>query len=370
MKVTFKSSIADIPAQDWNRLAGATNPFLSYAFLSALETSGSATPETGWTPHHVLLIDKGTIVGAAPLYVKVHSQGEYVFDHGWADAFHQAGGKYYPKLLSAIPFTPVPGRKLLGDYPDALATAMAEEARRLNLSSAHILFIGESEKNVLEAKGFLIRTGQQFHWQNIGYKDFDDFLSGLKSAKRKTIRKERKAIVDAGIEVAFLDGPDITASHWDLFYACYLETCMKRWGQAYLNRSFFTMIGQNMPQNLMLVLARRDGQDIAGALHVKGTDTLFGRYWGCLEHHDFLHFELCYYRALDYAIHNKLKSVEAGAQGGHKLYRGYTPVKTYSAHWIEHRGFREAVENYLRQERAAVDQDIEGLAKLTPFKKG
>lgn len=370
MKVSFKPSIADIPAQEWNRLAGNKSPFLSHVFLECLENSGSASPATGWTPHHAVHdTDDGTILGIAPLYVKGHSKGEYVFDHQWAQAFQDAGGQYYPKLLSAIPFTPVPAPKLLGPDKATLAQAIKQEAKRMNLSSAHVLFSTTNETKILKTAGYLIRTGQQFHWQNEGYNRFEDFLETLKSAKRKTIKKERRAVKDAGVEITFVEGKDITEGLWDLFYDCYLTTCLKRWGEIYLTRTFFSLIGKNMPENLMLVVARRAGRNIAGALHVKGKDTLFGRYWGTLEPQDFLHFELCYYRALDYAIENELKSVEAGAQGGHKLFRGYTPVKTYSAHWIEHEGLRHAVADYLRQERVMVDEDIAALAKLVPFKK-
>ncbi len=370
MTVSFKPSIANIPEADWDRLNSSQNPFLRYAFLKALEDSGSVAANAGWQPHHAVLEDaKGQITGACPLYIKSHSMGEYVFDHAWAEAYKAAGGHYYPKLLSAIPFTPVTCEKILGLDKQEILLAITEETKRLGLSSAHLLFLTRDEIKAAKAQGYLIRHDQQFHWQNDGYASFDDFLGALTSQKRKTIKKERAAVRASGLEIKNLEGAEISEGDWELFYRFYLETCMKRWGQPYLTPEFFTRIGQTMPENLMLTLASRGGTAIAGALHIKGAGALYGRYWGALEYHKFLHFELCYYQAIDYAIAGGLATVEAGAQGGHKLFRGYKPAKTSSAHWIVHEGFRKGVRDFLSQERKAVDLHIEGLEKLTPFKK-
>ena len=370
MTVSFKPSISEIPANDWDQLNRGRNPFLKHAFLKALEVTGSVSPEAGWRPHHaVLMDDKGRLAGVCPLYIKSHSMGEYVFDQAWAQAFEAAGGRYYPKLLSAIPFTPVTCAKILGSAPGEILRAIAAETEKLDLSSAHLLFLTKEEIKAAKAQGYLIRTDQQFHWNNEGYQSFDDFLGHLTSQKRKTIKKERAAIRAGGLEITFVEGAEISKDDWSRFYRFYLETCMKRWGRPYLTQEFFSLIGTTMPENLMLILALRDGTPIAGALHIKGGDTLYGRYWGAVEYHDFLHFELCYYQAIDYAIANRLKAIEAGAQGGHKLFRGYKPAKTSSAHWIVHQGLRDGVGDFLRQERKAVDQQIEGLQKLAPFKE-
>lgn len=370
MTVSFKPGISDIPANHWDRLNSSRNPFLKHAFLKALEDSGSVSRAAGWRPHHAVLTgDNGRPAGVCPLYIKSHSMGEYVFDQGWAEAYQAAGGRYYPKLLSAIPFTPVTCAKILGRDPGEILRAIAAETEKLGLSSAHLLFLTKAEIKEAKAQGYLIRTDQQFHWRNEGYQSFDDFLGRLTSQKRKTIKKERAAIRASGLEITFAEGAEISEDDWARFYQFYLKTCTKRWGRPYLNQEFFSLIGAAMPENLMLVLALRDGAPIAGALHIKGGETLYGRYWGALEYHDFLHFELCYYRAIDYAIANRLKAIEAGAQGGHKLFRGYLPAKTSSAHWIVHRGLRDSVRDFLRRERRAVDQQIEGLQKLAPFRK-
>ena len=373
MTITFKSSISDIPESDWDRLNPSQNPFLKHAFLRALEASGSVARDAGWQPHHATLEDRsGHLIGACPLYIKSHSMGEYVFDHAWAEAFQAAGGRYYPKLLSAIPFTPVTTPKILGEKPQEIMEileAISAETERLLLSSAHLLFLTKDEIKAAKEAGYLIRHDQQFHWQNAGYASFDDFLGALTSQKRKTIKKERAAVKASGLEINNLEGSEISEADWVRFYQFYLETCMKRWGQPYLTQEFFIEIGKTMPENLMLTLASKGGTPIAGALHIKGDNALYGRYWGALEHHDFLHFEVCYYQAIDYAIAHDFATVEAGAQGGHKLTRGYKPAKTSSAHWIVHEGFRNGVKEFLSRERKAVDKNIAGLEKLTPFKK-
>ena len=359
-------------AAQWDALAGTDNPFLSHAFLSALEESGSATARTGWQPVPILINgEDGVLAAAMPAYAKSHSQGEYVFDHAWADAFEQAGGDYYPKLQIAVPFTPVPGRRLLVRDP-ALAPpliAAAEAVVRNNgLSSAHATFIDEAEVPLFEQAGWLIRIDRQFHWHNEGFAAFDDFLASLASRKRKAIRKERAAALE-GLTVRHLTGAEITEAHWDAFWTFYQDTGARKWGQPYLTRSFFSLLGERMADRLLLVFAERDGRPIAGALNLIGGDTLYGRYWGAVEEVPHLHFEICYYQAIDFAIGHGLARVEAGAQGGHKLARGYRPVPTFSAHFIANPGFRDAVARYLETERRAVAEDIEELAEMTPFKR-
>ena len=359
--------------EEWDRCAGSGNPFLTHAFLSILESSSSATAEAGWQPLPIAIDDAdGALAGVAPAYVKSHSQGEYVFDHGWADAWSRAGGQYYPKLLIAVPFTPVPGPRLLTDddrVAQGLIAAAEAIVARHGLSSAHATFLEPRDITRFRAAGWLIREGSQFHWANAGYGCFDDFLASLSSRKRKAIRKER-AMAQAGLEIVTLSGEAISEAHWDAFWRFYQDTGARKWGRPYLTRSFFTLLGQAMPDKVLLVLALRDGRPVAGALNLIGADALYGRYWGCNEDIPFLHFELCYYQAIDFAIANGLARVEAGAQGEHKLARGYGPVPTWSAHYIADAGFRAAVAEFVERERRAVEQEIAFLGEMTPFRKG
>ena len=377
--VTVKAvdDIGRIDAAEWDACAGGDNPFLSHAFLKALEESGSVCAETGWAPYHVAVEDAdGTLRAAAPLYVKSHSMGEYTFDYGWANAFERAGGRYYPKLQLAVPFTPVTGPRLLArndaDRETNRELALAgcvEVARQLEVSSLHITFLTEEEWRQCGASGLLRRTGEQFHWLNKGYAAFDDFLADLTSRKRKQIRRERREIHEnPDIDVQVLTGDDLGEEHWDAFFAFYMNTGSRKWGRPYLNRRFFSLVGETMADRVALVMASRDGRYIAGALNFIGGDTLYGRNWGCREDHRFLHFEACYYQAIQFAIERGLKRVEAGAQGPHKLARGYLPVHTYSAHWIREPRFRDAVERYLVHEREQVDEDISYLATHSPFR--
>ncbi|MEJ7934447.1 GNAT family N-acetyltransferase [Sphingobium sp. AN558] len=366
------AGVADVPRAQWDACAGDANPFVGWDFLTALEKSGSVGPGTGWQALP-LLIDgaDGQVAAAAPLYAKTHSQGEYVFDHGWADAWERAGGRYYPKLQIASPFSPVPGpRLLLRD--DALAPALIGGVEALvernQLSSAHASFIEAGQVPLFEAAGWLIREDSQFHWTNRGYRDFRDFLGQLSSAKRKTIRKERARAVE-GLEIVHLTGAALTEAHWDAFWHFYQDTGMRKWGQPYLTRAFFSLLGESMGDKILLILALRDGRPIAGALNMIGREALYGRYWGCSEEVPNLHFELCYYQAIDVAIALGLGRVEAGAQGSHKLARGYAPEPTWSAHHIPNPGFRRAVAGFLEAERACVQNDREWLAERTPFKK-
>ncbi len=379
-KAKIITSLRDVPADDWNRVANpsglAFDPFLTWEFLEALEASGAARPETGWSPCHVLIEGpEGRLIAAMPLYAKTHSQGEFVFDHSWADAYERAGGEYFPKLLGAVPFTPVTGRRLLcAPGPDqdrlqnALLSAAIQVAAQNDFSSLHINFVDPRTASRLNETGLLIRTDQQFHWTNEGYESFDDFLAALSSAKRKNLRKER-AKAQAGLTFEHLTGTDITDAHWDAFFEFYMDTGARKWGYPYLNRETFTLLGERLSDHILLILAYEDDQPIAGALNLIGSETLYGRYWGCMDPRPFLHFETCYYQAIDYAIANDLKTVEAGAQGGHKLARGYAPVTTHSAHWIAHKGLREAIDHYLERERDAVEHEAEFLRKRTPFKK-
>jgi hypothetical protein len=370
-------SMAAIDREDWDACAGPDNPFVSHAFLEALEESGSATAKTGWAPYHLVIEDNdGRLIGGAPMYVKSHSQGEYIFDHAWAHAYEQAGGAYYPKLLIAVPFTPATGPRLLvrpGEdsiqVGSNLLAGALEAARQTKVSSLNINFPTEGEWHRLGEAGFLRRTGEQFHWLNAGYETFDDFLAALSSRKRKAIRRERRGATATGLEIETITGGAIREDHWDAFFGFYMDTGRRKWGRPYLTRKFFSIIGETMPGNVVLILAKREGTYIAGALNFTGSDTLFGRYWGCAEDHPFLHFEVCYYRAIDYAIEHGLARVEAGAQGPHKLSRGYLPTHTYSAHWIRDKGFRDAVTDYLKRERFAVDHDIDMLDAFSPFKK-
>ncbi len=374
-------TLAAVDPLQWDTCALAPgaggNPFLSYRFLKALEDSKSVGRRTGWQPQYLLAEEPGgDLLGAVPLYVKGHSQGEYVFDHGWAQAFERAGGRYYPKLQAAIPFTPVPGPRLFarpgpyaGDVRDALIDMMAKIAGDNDISSVHVTFCTEAEWKRFGDRKWLLRLGQQFHWHNQGYRSFDDFLAALSSRKRKAIRKEREAVRREGLTMTALSGPDIRPEHWDAFFAFYMDTGGRKWGTPYLTRAFFDILGSTMADKVVLVMAEADGRPVGGALNLKGDDTLYGRYWGCLESHAFLHFEACYYQAIDYAIDHGLQRVEAGAQGDHKIQRGYLPVPTYSAHWIPDPSFRRAVADYLGRERLAVEQEIEGLMQYSPFRK-
>ncbi len=378
-QLSIAKGLADVDKSAWNAVAnppGARyDPFLNWEFLEALERSGDVSPQTGWSPNHLLISGPdGRLRAAMPLYAKTHSQGEFVFDHGWADAFERAGGQYYPKLLSSVPFTPVTGRRLLvPDGPDdsALKQALIRGAFGVSvengLSSLHINFVDHLSGMLLEKMGLLLRTDQQFHWQNDGYRSFDDFLSVLTSAKRKTLRKERIR-AQAGLEFRHITGPDITEEHWDSLFRFYIDTGARKWGSPYLSRDTFSRLGERMAGNILLIFAYEDAIPIAGAMNVIGSDTLYGRYWGCLETRPMLHFETCYYQAIDFAIAHDLKYVEAGAQGGHKLARGYGPVTTHSAHWISHSGLRDAIRDYLTHERRAVKADMDFLKHRTPFK--
>lgn len=367
------TGVAAVPQSEWDACAGTANPFVSHAFLSAMEESGSVGPGTGWKALPILIDGAdGTLAAALPAYVKSHSQGEYVFDHGWADAWHRAGGRYYPKLQIASPFSPVPGpRLLLRDARLAPALLAAAEAvvDQNGLSSAHATFVAPEQIPLFEQAGWLIRQDSQFHWRNNGYASFDDFLNELSSRKRKDIRKERARAVE-GLEIVHLTGADITEAHWDIFWRFYQDTGARKWGTPYLTREAFSLIGQGMGDRVLLMLALRDGRAIAGALNMVGEDTLYGRYWGCSEDVPCLHFELCYYQAIDAAIARGLSTVEAGAQGGHKLARGYAPVPTWSAHYIPDPGFRNAIADFLAREREAVEHDREWLGAKVPFKKG
>ncbi|MEY2927670.1 MAG: hypothetical protein RL367_2147 [Pseudomonadota bacterium] len=373
MLARIADGIASLDATAWDACAGDNNPFLSYAFLAALETSGSAISRTGWQPLPVVIDnDAGGYAGVMLAYAKGHSQGEYVFDHGWADAWHRAGGSYYPKLQIAVPFTPVPGPRLLtADDTTARALIRAAEAlvAKHDLSSAHATFLCETDRARFADAGWLIREGVQYHWANRGYGCFDDFLADLSSRKRKAIRKERSG-AQAGLEIVSLTGAAITEADWDAFWHFYQDTGARKWGRPYLTREFFTVVSQGLSDRVLLMLAKRDGRTIAGALNFIGGDTLYGRYWGCAEEVPFLHFELCYYQAIEVAIRLGLARVEAGAQGEHKLARGYTPVATVSAHYIADPGFREAVADFVVRERRAVEREIEFLGEMGPFKKG
>ncbi len=376
LTLTLHKAIADIPAADWDACAGADNPFVSHAFLSALEDSASANARTGWLPQHAVLRDPtGQVVAAGPMYAKSHSYGEYVFDHGWAHAMERAGGRYYPKLQVAAPFSPVPGPRLLvkpgsGLSLAVVAGALVQACEELDTSSVHVTFCTEAEYDALGEAGWLQRLGAQFHWTNDGYASFDDFLAVMSSRKRKTIRRERRDANSCGLEFIALRGPEITKQHWDAFYAFYTSTVDRKWGSAYLTRRFFSLLSERLGDAVVLMLALNGGTPVAGALNLAGTDTLYGRNWGCRGDWPFLHFELCYYRAIDFAIANGLKRVEAGAQGEHKIQRGYLPSPTFSAHWIAHPGLRRAVADFLEHERAEKLAQMEALSEYTPFRQG
>jgi len=353
------------------------NPFISHDFLAALEASKSVGRETGWFPQHLIVEDnKGEIFAVAPCYLKTHSQGEYVFDHGWADAYERAGGNYYPKLQIAVPFTPVTGPRLLvrqgpnaKTARNALVAGVVELCKLRDASSVHITFTAKCECDFLARAGMLARTDRQFHWHNRAYGNFDDFLAALSSNKRKTIRRERRNALESGIKIECLTGRELTDSVWDAFFEFYIDTGSRKWGRPYLTREFFSEVNKTMAEKILLVMAKRNGRYIAGALNFLGRHTIYGRNWGAIEHHPFLHFEVCYYQAIEYAIEHGFKSVEAGAQGEHKLLRGYVPVPTYSAHYIENPALRRAVSNYLVQERKYVESEREYLAEAAPYKR-
>ena len=384
-------SISDIPAAEWDACANPVlaaavdscaaskpyyNPFVSHAFFAAAEASGSATAKTGWGARHLIAKEGDRIVGVVPCYLKSHSQGEYVFDRGWAEAYHNAGGRYYPKLQASVPFTPATGPRLLirdgvdrERIMDALASGLIALCGVSKASSVHVTFAREAEWKLLAEHGFLQRTDQQFHWHNEGFTGFDDFLATLNSRHRKSIKRERRDALPAGITIHWLTGKDITEDAWDAFFMFYMETGSRKWGRPYLTREFFSLVGETMSEDVLLVMAKRNGRWIAGAINFVGSDTLFGRNWGAVEHHNFLHFEVCYYQAIDFAIARGLKTVEAGAQGEHKIARGYLPQTTYSAHYIADPGLARAIDEYLKRERAYVAEAARELTDAGPFRK-
>ena len=353
------------------------NPFISHAFLAALEQSNSVGPRTGWQPRHVLIrTADGTLIAAAPCYLKSHSRGEYVFDHGWAEAYASAGGSYYPKLQVAVPFTPATGRRLLVRQTNdsqaiarAIGSGLVEICKICGASGVHVTFAPETEFQLLGELGYLQRTDQQFHWENRAFANFEEFLSALTARKRKTIRRERHDALANGISVHWLTGSDLTEEIWDAFFQFYMETGSRKWGRPYLTRPFYSLVGQTMRERIVLIMAKRAGRWIAGAINFLGSHSLFGRHWGAIEQHPFLHFELCYYQAIDYAIAHQLSRVEAGAQGEHKIARGYLPTTTYSAHYIADPALRRAIADYLARERAYVTAAGAELATFTPFRK-
>ncbi len=372
------ADINTVPAADWDACAGADNPFVSHAFLSALEDSGSAVGRTGWMPQHLLVEDEcGALLACAPMYLKTHSYGEYVFDHGWAHAYEQAGGRYYPKLQVAVPFTPVPGPRLLvrpGPMAElaeaALVSGMQRVAERHGVCTVHVTFLPEDQWQALGEEGWLQRTGQQFHWHNDGYRTFDDFLASLASRKRKAIRKERREVADSGATMRVLTGDEITDEHWHRFFGFYVATSDRKWGYPYLTEEFFLLLGERMAGKVVLVFAEVDGHPVGAALNLMGTDTLYGRNWGADGSHRFLHFEACYYQAIEFAIAHGLARVEAGAQGSHKVQRGYVPQRTYSAHLIRDPALERAVADFLDQERRMIEWEMEAVADGSPYRKG
>ena len=376
LTLSLHRRIAEIPAAEWDACAGGANPFVSHAFLSALEDSGSATPERGWLPRHAALRDAaGHLLACAPCYAKSHSQGEYVFDHAWADALERAGGRYYPKLQVAVPFSPVPGPRLLirpdsGLPAAALGQALVEACRASGASSVHVTFCTAAEWQALGEAGWLRRLGTQFHWSNPGYACFDDFLAALASRKRKAIRRERREVRASGLVLRCLRGAEITERHWAAFHRFYRSTTDRKWGRsAYLTPRFWPMLGERLGDAVVLMVAERDGEPVAGALNLLGREALYGRNWGAVVDVPFLHFELCYYMAMDFAIAHGLARVEAGAQGEHKIQRGYLPVETHSAHWIAHPGLARAVAEFLERERPAIRREMAALATLSPFRQ-
>ena len=372
LTVSVLPAISAIDAAEWDGCGAGANPFTSHRFLAALEASGSVGAGAGWRPSHLIARLDGAVAGVAPAYLKTHSQGEYIFDHAWAEAYARAGGRYYPKLQCAVPFTPVTGPRLISSIPAvqaALLQAMAQVAQTSGLSGAHVTFCTKAEAELGAEIGFLTRTSEQFHWLNQGYASYDDFLAQLSSRKRKAIRKERERAQDFGGSIRSLTGDQIRPQHWDAFWAFYQDTGGRKWGRPYLTREFFDILHQTMRDDCLLVLAERDGVPVAGALNLIGPDALYGRYWGCLEDHRFLHFELCYHRAIDWAITHDIPRVEAGAQGEHKLARGYLPQEIHSLHWVADEGFQDAIADYLTRERAAVTDEIAALTEMGPFRR-
>lgn len=381
LSVCVHEGASRISPREWDACANPPgrpyNPFLAHAFFLSLEESDSASARKGWLPCHLALKESnGAADAILPCYLKSHSNGEYVFDHAWAHAFERAGGRYYPKLQTAVPFTPVTGSRFLArpGFPEAearkrLAAAAIETAKQLRASSWHVTFASKEEWEALGQSGLLRRTDTQYHWHNRGYEDFDGFLAALSSRKRKTVRKEREQARRSGVTIEWLTGCDIKPAHWDAFFSFYMDTGSRKWGAPYLNREFFRLIGERMADRILLVMGKRDGAYVAGALNFIGTGTIYGRYWGSLETHNFLHFETCYYQAIEYAIANKIAHVEAGAQGEHKLARGYAPETTYSLHYLADPGLASAVSNYLRQERKAVQCQQEAMNEALPYKR-
>jgi uncharacterized protein len=377
VQISVIDSIAAVSAQEWDALAPRegnrpVDPFTTHRFLRALEASGSVGRGSGWQPQHLLARDAdGRLIGAAPFYVKSHSQGEYIFDHAFADAWLRAGGRYYPKLQSAVPFTPASGRRFLGAEGARvpLMQAMQSAAAQNGLSSAHVTFCTEDEAQAGAGAGFLHRVTQQYHWQDAGFGDFEGFLASLSSRKRKAIRKERATAQGFGGTIRALTGDDIRPEHWDAFWTFYQDTGSRKWGRPYLTRAFFDAVHEDMRDDALLILAEREGRPVAGALNFIGAETLYGRYWGCVEDHPCLHFELCYYQAIDWALAHGLSRVEAGAQGEHKLARGYLPVEVHSLHWFSDARFMQAVADYLREEGAAIRSEMRLLADFAPFRK-
>lgn len=378
ISVRVAERIAAIGEAEWDACAGGADPFLSHAFLGALEEAECVSAESGWLPRHLAVEGPdGGVVAVAPLYVKGHSQGEYVFDWGWADAYERAGGRYYPKLQCAVPFTPAPGRRLLARpgpgavaAEAALAAGMEELAERHGLSSVHVTFLPEDQAARLGERGWLVRHGIQYHWCNRGYRDFDDFLGALMSRKRKSIARERRRVAEAGIRTPILCGDDIKSRHWDAFHRFYVDTYDRKWGYPYLNREFFELLTERLGDRVVLVMAEQDGQLIAGALNLHGSKALYGRNWGAAGEYRFLHFEACYYRAIDFAIEHGLERVEAGTQGPHKVQRGYEPVRTFSAHLIRDPGLREPVADFIRRESRQVAHEMDAMAEMTPYRRG
>jgi len=383
IEISILTSLHEIDADEWDACAAPEtsdggrphDPFTTHRFLTALEDSRSVGTGTGWQPQYLAARADGELIATAPLYAKGHSQGEYIFDHNWAQAYERAGGRYYPKLQMAVPFTPATGRRFLvkPGFEEAGLAALTQGAVQIadqnNLSSLHITFCTEAERTAGQTMGLLERTSQQYHWLNQGYADFDAFLTALAARKRKAIRKERAQAQGFGGRIIALTGDQIQPEHWDAFWVFYQDTGARKWGTPYLTRAFFDAAQETLRDDILLVLAERDGHYVAGALNMIGRETLYGRYWGCTEHHACLHFELCYYQAIEFAINNSLQRVEAGAQGDHKLARGYMPVPTHSLHWIRDPGLRDAIANYLEAEAAAVSEDIEILTSYGPFKK-
>ncbi len=380
IEITVQGSLEAVPSEQWDACAcpedgPPRDPFTTHRFLSALERSGSVGPGTGWQPQYLIARAAGEVIAAAPLYLKSHSQGEYVFDHNWAHAYERAGGRYYPKLQMAVPFTPATGRRFLTrpGWEETGQAALIQGAVQLaannQLSSLHVTFCTEEEAQAGEAMGLMARASQQFHWLNDGYENFDAYLAALSARKRKNIRKERAKAQGFGGTITQYRGDQIQPAHWDAFWRFYQDTGARKWGTPYLTRGFFEEAHNTLRDDMLLVLAEIDGRPVAGALNFIGRDVLFGRYWGCVEDHPCLHFELCYYQAIDFAITQGLSRVEAGAQGQHKLARGYLPVTTHSLHWIAEEGFRRAIGDYLEAERAAIDEEIEVLTAYGPFKK-